>query len=100
MAQNFAGGLAIAAVHMAGWHMTGGRFDMTSLVVKEKIRFELAQKFTLGQSTQEHGLVHLDVPFHQGADGALMRGGTARSHQSGADMHGGRALLLQAVQRC
>jgi hypothetical protein len=31
--------------------------------------------------------------------GALVRRGAARRHQRGADAHGGRALLLQPLQR-
>ena len=71
---------------------------MTGLVVKEKIGLELAQELPLGQAAQEHGFIDLDVPVHQGADGALVRRRAARCDQRGADAHGGRAGLLQALQ--
>ena len=78
--------------------MPRSRFDVTGLVVKEKVRLELAQKLTLGQAAQKHGFVHLDVPVHQCADGAFVRRGAAGCDECGANPHGGRALLLQAVQ--
>jgi len=72
---------------------------MACLVVEEKIGLELAQEFALGQATEEHRLVDLDVPIHQGADGTFVRRRAARCHQGGADAHVVRRLALQAVQR-
>ena len=71
---------------------------MAGLVVKEKIGLKLTQKFAFGQAAQKHGLVHLNVPVHERAYGALVRGGTACGNQRGANAHSGGAFLLQAVQ--
>ena len=71
---------------------------MTCLVVKEKIRLELTQKFALGQAAQEHGFVDLDVPIHQRAYGPLMRRGAARGDERGANAHAAAGLALQALQ--
>jgi hypothetical protein len=49
------------------------RCDVAGLVVEEKVGLELAQELALGQAAEEHRLVDLDVPVHQGADGALVR---------------------------
>ena len=72
---------------------------MPGLVVKEEIGFELAQEFAFGQAPQEHRFVDLDIPVHQGADRAFVRRCAARGYQRGTNTHGGRALLLQALQR-
>ena len=87
-----------AAGHMPGRHVPCGRVDMAGLVVKEEVGLELAQEFAFGQPTQEHGFVHIDVPVHQRADGALVGRCAAGGDQCGADAHGRRATLLQAVQ--
>ena len=72
---------------------------MPRLVVKKEVWLKLAQELSLGQPAQKHGLVDLDVPVHQGADGALMGRGAACCDQRGANAHGRGALDLQALQR-
>ena len=79
--------------------MPRGRFNVPRLVVKEKIGLKLAQKLALVQPAQEHGLVHLNVPVHQRANGALVGRGAAGRHQRRANAHPGCGGLLQAVQR-
>ena len=71
---------------------------MARLVVKKEIGLELAQELALGHAAQKHGFIHRDLPAHQRLDGPLVRGRTARRDQCGADAHGRRAALLQAVQ--
>ena len=44
------------------------------LVVEEEVRLELAQERPFVEAAQEHRLVDLDVPVHQRADRALVRG--------------------------
>jgi hypothetical protein len=74
---------------MAGRHVARGILDVAGLVVEEEVGLELAQELALGQAAEEHGLVDLDVPVHQGADGALVRRGAARGDQRGAHAHAG-----------
>ena len=74
------------------------RFNVTRLIVKEKVGFKLFEKLPLGQAAQEHGLVHLNVPLHQGANGALVSGRTARCDQSSSDANRWCALLLKPVK--
>ena len=71
---------------------------MAGLVVKEKVRLELTQKSAFVQAAQKHGLVDLDIPVHQRADGALVGRGAARRHQRRAYAHGRARCLLQLVQ--
>jgi hypothetical protein len=40
---------------------------------KKKSGSNSRRKSALGQATQEHGFIDLDLPIHQGADGALVR---------------------------
>ena len=84
---------------MARGHVAGGGLDVAGLVVKKEVGLKLAQKRALVQPAQKHGLVHLDVPVHQGANGALMRRGAARGDQRGAHAHLRLRGLLQSVQR-
>lgn len=88
-----------AAGHMACGHMLGGVLDVSRLVVKEKVGLELAQKLALGQATQKHGLVHLDVPVHEGANGTFVRRCTARRDQRRPNAHVAGARVLELVQR-
>ena len=71
---------------------------MARLVVKKEIGLELAQELALGHAAQKHGFIHCDLPAHQRLDGPLVCGRAARRDQCGADAHGRRAALLQAVQ--
>src|ERR1700733_4428334 len=91
--------VADTAGDVSGRHVPRSRVDMASLVVEEKVGFELAQELALGQATQEHRFVDLDVPVHQGADGSLVRGRTAGGNQRGSDSLRRIARLLQPVQR-
>src|SRR3990167_9764419 len=88
--------------HMPGGHVRGGVVHMPGLVIEEEIGLELAQEFALGQAAQEQGLVHVDAPVHQGADGTLMRGRATRRDQRRADAHAVGAaagrVMLQGVQ--
>src|SRR5947208_16772230 len=84
---------------MPGRYMIGRALNVPRLVVEEEVRLELAQELALGQAAEEHRLVDLDVPVHQGADRALVRRCAARGDERGADAHLLRARLLQAVQR-
>ena len=84
---------------MASGHMLRRRIDVTGLVVKEKVGFELAQKFALGKPAQKHGFIDFNVPVHQGTYGPLMRWRAARCDQRGAYSHVRCTHLLQAVQR-
>ena len=79
---------------MACRHMFSCRVDMTGLVVKEEVGLKLAQEFSLGQTTQEHGFIDFNAPFHQRADGALVRGRAACRDQRCADTHVGCAGFL------
>ena len=79
--------------------MARGRFDVAGLVVEEEVRLKLAQELAFVQATQEHRLIDLDVPVHQGTDGALVRRGAACRYQCSADAHARGRRLLQAVQR-
>lgn len=88
-----------AAAHMAGRHMAGRVAHMAGLVVKEEVRLELAQEGTLGQATEEHGLVHIDFPVHQRVQRTLMGRGAACRDQGRAYAHAGHLHLLQSVQR-
>ena len=73
--------------------------DVAGLVVEEEVGLELAQELALLQAAEEHRLVDLDVPFHQGADRALVRRRTARRDERGADAHAVDALVLEPLQR-
>ena len=79
--------------------MPRGGFDVPGLVVKEKVGLKFAQKLALVQPAQKHGLVYLNVPVHQGANGALVRRGAAGGDQCGAYAHLWQLCLLQLVQR-
>jgi hypothetical protein len=76
-----------------------GGLDVAGLVVEEEVGLELAQELALGQAAEEHGLVDLDVPVHQGADGALVRRRAAGRDQRRAHAHGGRASRCSAAAR-
>ena len=82
--------------------MGRGVFNMPGLVIKKEVRLKLSQEFTLGQAPQEHGLVNVDAPIHQGSDGALMRGRATGSDQGRANAHTALArciiTLLQIMQ--
>ena len=83
---------------MACGHVTGSGFDVAGLVIKEKVGFKLTQELTFLQAAQEHGFVHLNVPVHQCANGALVRWRTTGGDKCGANAHVGCARLLQLVQ--
>ena len=68
-------------------NMPASRLDMPALIIKKDVGLELAQEGTLVQATQEHRLIHFDLPLHQGADGPLMRWRTACCNQRGTDTH-------------
>src|SRR4030095_9544569 len=85
---------------MASRDVLGGRFDMSSLVIKEDVGLERLQELTLVHSAQKQCLVDADVPGTQGADNALMRRGTASGDERGAYRRLlGRELGLDAMQR-
>ena len=71
------------------------RFNVTRLIVKEKVGLKLFKKFTFRQAAQEHGLVHLNVPLHQGANGAFVSGRTARRDQRRSDPDGWCLAIFQ-----
>jgi len=70
-----------AVRHMAGRNMLRRGFDVPRLVVEKEVRFELAQERSFFPATQKHRLVDINVPVHQCADRALVRGRAARGHQ-------------------
>ena len=78
--------------------MTGCAFDVAGLVIEEEIGLEFAQELALGKAPEEQRFVDRQVPFHERADGPLMRGGAACGDQGGADARGRTFQTLQAVQ--
>jgi hypothetical protein len=83
---------------MPRWHMLRCRFNVTRLIVKEKVGLKLFEKLPLGQAAQKHGLVDFNVPFHQGSYGTLMCRRTAGRHQSSSDANRWGAFLLKPVK--
>ena len=83
---------------MPGRHVGRGRVHVPGLVIEEEVGLELAQELALGEATEEHRLVDLDLPVHQRADRALVRRCAARRDERGAQAHVGRARALQALQ--
>jgi hypothetical protein len=86
---------------MAGGAGLRRRLAVAGLVVEEEVGLELAQERALVEPAQEHGLVHLQAPVHQRADGPLVRRRAARGDQRGTHAHAGASAprALQAVQR-
>ncbi|MPM41193.1 hypothetical protein SDC9_87843 [bioreactor metagenome] len=78
--------------------MARGGGDVAGLVVEEEVGFELAQERAFFQAAEEHGFIDGDIPLHQRAYGALVRGGAAGGDQGGANAHAFGASLLQPVQ--
>ncbi len=66
---------------MARRHVARCRGDVAGLVVKEEIGFELAQKGTFFEPSEEHGFVNGQVPFHKRVNRTLMRWCTARGDE-------------------
>ena len=73
---------------MARGHVACRGVDVAGLVVEEEVGLELAQEFALGQAAEEHGFVDADVPLHQRADRALVRGRAACGDQRGVFTQG------------
>src|SRR3954451_17530587 len=79
------------------------RVDMAELVVEVKVGLEGLEERAFIEATEEHRLVHRDVPLHQRAHRALVRGRAARGDESGAHFHGeillGTSCGLQPMER-
>ena len=62
---------------------------MLGLIVEEEVGFEFAKEGGLFLAVEERGFAGFSFPFdlpsHQGADGAFMRGGAACGDQRGAE---------------
>ena len=76
------------------------RVDVPRLVVEVEVRLELAQERALVEAAEEHRLVDRDVPVHQRADRALVRGRAARGDERGAELHRHRVRSSALCSRC
>src|SRR5689334_16621703 len=61
--------------HVAGSDMPLRGLDVTALIVEIDVGLESRKERAFVQPSQEHCLVHTDIPVHQRAHGALVRRG-------------------------